>query len=111
MMLTNRRQREETESLGLPESTKTYFDFLAFSALIFAHRAFADRNIFARTAADIVLLPLVIFGLLVSPGDTAVVPPPFRAAIAPLTAVNRRCSFDSSCRNAPIMFMKRPAGI
>jgi hypothetical protein len=43
----------------------TYFAFFAFSALIFAHRAFAALAIFARTAADIVLLPLVIFGLLV----------------------------------------------
>jgi hypothetical protein len=39
---------------------ETYFAFLpfAFSALIFADRAFAFRDILARTAADKVLLPL-----------------------------------------------------
>jgi hypothetical protein len=88
-----------------------YFAFLAFAALIFAHRALADRAIFARTAADIVLLPLAPFGLLACPGDTATVLPPFRAAMAPLTAANCRCSFDSSDFNAPIISMKPPLDI
>ena len=38
---------------GLSEGLKAYF---AFCALIFAHRAFAARAIFALTAADIVLV-------------------------------------------------------
>ena len=44
-----------------------YFAFLpdAFSALNFAHRAFAAREILARPAADKDLLPVVPFGLLV----------------------------------------------
>jgi hypothetical protein len=33
-----------------------YLGFLAFSALIFAHRAFAVREILARTAADIITM-------------------------------------------------------
>jgi len=39
--------------------TETYFAFLVFSALIFAHRAFAARDILARPAADMVLLRIV----------------------------------------------------
>jgi len=61
---------------------ETYFAFFAFSALIFAHRAFAARDILARTEADMVLAPFAPFGLLVRPGDTAVLAPPFRTAIA-----------------------------
>jgi hypothetical protein len=79
---------------------ETYFAFFAFSALIFAQRAFADREILARTAADIVLLPLAPFELLVRRGEAETVPPPFKTAMALLTAVNCRCSFDSSCFNA-----------
>ena len=43
-----------------PIIVNRYFPFLPLlcSALIFAHRAFADRDILARTAADIVLLAL-----------------------------------------------------
>jgi hypothetical protein len=44
--------------------SETYFAFLAFSALIFAHRAFAAREILARTEADMVRLSLAPFGLL-----------------------------------------------
>ena len=44
--------------------SETYFAFFAFSALIFAHRAFAALAIFARTAADIVLLAVAPFELL-----------------------------------------------
>ena len=62
---------------------EAYFAFFAFSDLIFAHRAFAARAIFARTAADMVLLPLARFGLLVDPGDMTVWAPPFKAAMAP----------------------------
>jgi hypothetical protein len=60
---------------------RAYFAFLALSALIFAHRAFADRAIFDRTAADETLLPFVPLGLLVRPGATTLLAPPFRAAI------------------------------
>jgi len=41
---------------GAVEGTR-YFAFFAFAALIFAHRAFAARTMFARPAADNVLLP------------------------------------------------------
>jgi hypothetical protein len=88
-----------------------YFAFFTLSALIFAHRAFADREIRARTAADIVLLRLVPFELPVRSGDTEVVLAPFKAARALVTALNCRCSFDSSCFNAPIISMKPPADI
>jgi hypothetical protein len=90
---------------------EAYFAFFTFAALIFAHRALADRAIFARTEADIVLLALAPFGLLVWPGDTTAVPPPFRAAMALSTAVNCRCNFASSLCNASTMFMKPPVGI
>jgi hypothetical protein len=60
-----------------------YFAFFPFSALIFAHRAFADRDIRALTAADIVLLALDTFELFVRADETAALPLPFRAAIAP----------------------------
>jgi len=86
----------------------TYFAFLAFSALIFAHRAFADRAIFARTAADMVLFVLAPFGLLACLGVTAAVPPPFSAAMALLIAVNCLCSFASSLCNASTMFITPP---
>jgi hypothetical protein len=66
-----------------PYKGTRYFAFFAFSALIFAHRAFAFREILARTAADIVLLELVTVEPLVRPDDTAVVPLPFKAVIAP----------------------------
>ena len=58
-----------------------YFTFLAFSALILAHRAFAARDILARPAADIVRLPLAAFELLVRANETIVLPLPSRAAI------------------------------
>jgi hypothetical protein len=70
------------------EGVETYFAFLAFSALIFAHRAFDVLDIFARTAADIVLLAGFLFGLLEWSADKAVFPPPFNATMALLTAVN-----------------------
>jgi len=89
----------------------TYFAFFAFSALIFAHHAFAFWEILARTAADIVRLPLVTVGLLVCPDDTDAVLTPFNAAMALLTAANCRCSFASSWFNAPIMSMKPPHNI
>jgi membrane-associated HD superfamily phosphohydrolase len=89
---------------------RNYFAFFAFSALIFAHRALAARAIFAFTAADIVLLPLVPFVLLTCPDDTAALPPPFNAAMALLTAVNCRSNFASSVCNASTMFMKPPWG-
>jgi hypothetical protein len=88
---------------------RNYFAFFAFSALIFAHRAFAFRDILARTAADMVLLALAPFGLLVCDGEITALPPPFNAAMALLTAVNCRCSFASSLCNASTMFMKPPA--
>jgi hypothetical protein len=66
-----------------PHKGTRYFAFFAFSALIFAHRAFAFREILARTAADIVLLELVTVEPLVRPDDTAVVPLPLKAVIAP----------------------------
>jgi len=53
------------KAVSYPDGYEAYLGFLAFSALIFAHRAFADRAIFARTAADIVLLALDPFGLVV----------------------------------------------
>jgi hypothetical protein len=95
----------------VPHEVTRYFTFLAFSALIFAHRAFANRESFARTAADMVCLMLLTLGALVCAEDTAIFPLPFKAAIAPRTAVNCRCNFDSSCLNAPIMSMKPPVNI
>lgn len=46
-------------------------DYLAFSALIFAHRALGVREFLARTAADIVFLPLAPFELLVCPDENS----------------------------------------
>jgi hypothetical protein len=65
-----------------------FFAFLpaAFSALIFAHRAFAARDILARTATDIVLLLFVPFRLALLRGVADVLVAPFKAAIAPRTA-------------------------
>jgi len=83
------------------------FLLAAFCALIFAHRAFAVREILARTAADIVLLPFVPFRLLLLI-DVAWL---FSAAIAPCTAFSCRCSFDSSCFNASTMSMEPPLNI
>ena len=85
-----------------------YFAFLAFSALIFAQRAFTARIMFARPAADMVLLRPLPFALVLGPSDTALVLAPFRAAIAPRTAFNCPCNFDSSCFNASIISMKPP---
>lgn len=64
-------------------SAETYFAFLTFWALIFAHRAFAARIMFARPAADRVLLARLPFALIVCVGDTAIFSLPFSAAIAP----------------------------
>jgi hypothetical protein len=63
--------------------SETYFAFLALSARILAHRAFVARESLARTAADIVLLAVAPFGLLVCPGVRAAVLPPFRAGNCP----------------------------
>jgi hypothetical protein len=46
------------------ERVETYFAFLPFFALIFAHRTFVALDIFARAAADTVLLAVVLLGLL-----------------------------------------------
>jgi hypothetical protein len=47
-----------------PKKGTRYFAFFAFSALNFAHRAFAFWKILARTAADMVLLRLVTLSAL-----------------------------------------------
>ena len=69
---------------------------LLCSALIFAHRAFAFREILALLAADIILLPFVLFGLLIRPTDTTALALPFRAAMVPLITDSCRCNFPSS---------------
>ena len=76
--------RRNTRNLLTIEGRSIYFVVLRLlcCARIFAHRAFAFREILARTAADIVLLPFVL-GLLISPADTTGLALPFRAAIAP----------------------------
>ena len=53
-----RAQMQET-------SYATHFAFLAFTALILAQRAFTARTMFARPAADKVLLPPLPFAPLV----------------------------------------------
>jgi len=47
--------------------SRPYFAFLAFSALIFAQRAFAVRDILARTAADMVRLPCTVRTVDITP--------------------------------------------
>jgi hypothetical protein len=85
--------------------SRGYFDFLAFSALYFAHRAFVAFEILALAAADIVLFrfTLVVVGATGREAEC-----PFNTAIAPCIPFNWCCSLPSSCRRAARMSMKPP---